>query len=417
MNKSNFIKNVFIVGSKSIGQYGGYETFVDKLTEYHQNNKNIKYHVTCKLNGIGSMDESKLDNISDIRKDDNGNIIEFTYHNARVVKIKIPNIGSAEAIYYDVVALNTFVNYCKDNNIEKPIFYILASRIGPFIGYFKRRIKSIGGYYCLNPDGHEWKRSKWSLPIQKYWKLSERFMVKHSDLVICDSLKIEDYILEEYKKYNPNTTYISYGSEIKKSRLRNDNEAFVEWLNKHKTSINNYYLMVGRLVPENNYETIVREFMKTKTKKDLVLITDNNNKYIDYFEKALSFSKDSRVKFVEAVYDQQLLKKIRENAYANIHGHEVGGTNPSLLEALGSTKLNLLNDVGFNKEVADDAALYWNKDSGVLSSLINKADRFSDKEINRYGKKAKDRIENYYSWQLISERYIEEFDKLTDNLN
>ena len=74
------------------------------------------------------------------------------------------------------------------------------------------------------------------------------------------------------------------------------------------------------------------------------------------------FEKDGRIKFVGTVYDAELLKKIRECAYAYIHGHEVGGTNPSLLEALASTKLNLLLDVGFNREVAEEGALYWKKD-------------------------------------------------------
>ncbi len=78
---------------------------------------------------------------------------------------------------------------------------------------------------------------------------------------------------------------------------------------------------------------------------------------------------DKRIKFVGTVYDKDLLSKIRENAYGYFHGHEVGGTNPSLLEALGSTKLNLLLDVGFNHEVGEDAALYWNKEEGNLSSI------------------------------------------------
>ena len=84
--------------------------------------------------------------------------------------------------------------------------------------------------------------------------------------------------------------------------------------------------------------------------------------------------KDKRIRFVGTVYDQELLKKIRENAYGYFHGHEVGGTNPSLLEALGSTDLNLLLDVSFNREVALDNALYWNKTDGNLANLIEKAD-------------------------------------------
>ena len=97
--------------------------------------------------------------------------------------------------------------------------------------------------------------------------------------------------------------------------------------------------------------------------------------------------------------------KIRENAYAYLHGHEVGGTNPSLLEALGSTDLNLLLDVGFNREVAEDAALYWSKDEGSLAALINCADSMSNQKRGFLGREAKERIFEAYSWKAISAKY------------
>jgi rhamnosyltransferase len=105
------------------------------------------------------------------------------------------------------------------------------------------------------------------------------------------------------------------------------------------------------------------------------------------------------------MYDQELLKKIRENAYGYFHGHEVGGTNPSLLEALGSTDLNLLLDVGFNREVGEDSALYWSKEDEALAKLIEKADAMSDKEITIIGEKAKKRIVDEYSWEYIVDLY------------
>lgn len=97
--------------------------------------------------------------------------------------------------------------------------------------------------------------------------------------------------------------------------------------------------------------------------------------------------------------------KIRENAYGYFHGHEVGGTNPSLLEALSSTDLNLLLDVGFNREVAEDAALYWSKEAGQLAKLIESADRLSAEQIAALGEKAKRRIAEAYSWQFIAAEY------------
>ena len=131
-------------------------------------------------------------------------------------------------------------------------------------------------------------------------------------------------------------------------------------------------------------------------------------------DSKLHFSKDQRIKFVGTVYDKELLKKIRENAYAYFHGHEVGGTNPSLLEALGATKLNLLLGVGFNREVAEDAALYWTKEDGNLATLIDKADALSKEKIELMGQKAKNRIKDAYSWEYICQRYLKTWEGMID---
>ena len=163
-------------------------------------------------------------------------------------------------------------------------------------------------------------------------------------------------------------------------------------------------MIVGRFVPENNYEIMIKEYMKSHTKKDFAIITNSNPGFLEELENRLHFSKDSRIKFVGTVYDQELLKSIREGAYGYFHGHEVGGTNPSLLEALASTKLNLLLKVGFNEEVAEDAALYWTKEDGNLSQLI---DRCEDIDREQLGKKAKERIKTAYSWEYISKKYAE----------
>lgn len=382
------MQHVFIIGSKGIpGAYGGYETFVDKLTEHHKDDKEIQYHVACK-----SQEEG-----------------EFDYHNAHCFKVKVPDIGSVQAIYYDVAALEKCCNYIKKNSIKQPIIYILACRIGPFSAYFKNVIHKLGGVIFVNPDGHEWMRQKWPIPVRKYWKISEQMMVKHADLLICDSKNIEEYINKKYTSYNPKTTFIAYGAETRKSTLGDDDEALKIWYKKNGLSPKNYYLVVGRFVPENNYEVILREFIKSKSRKDLVIITNKTGKFYDILRKKTDFEKDLRIKFVGTVYAQEMLMKIRENAFGYFHGHEVGGTNPSLLEALAATKLNLLLDVGFNREVAETGALYWNKKEGMLSALIDKADSLSKEEIEELGRKSRERILDWYSWEYICTRYREVF--------
>ncbi|UZW14972.1 glycosyltransferase family 1 protein [Clostridium pasteurianum] len=380
--------NVFIIGSKGIpAKYGGFETFVEKLTEGQQS-KEIKYHVSCL----------------------SINYKEFEYNGARCFNIKVPNIGPAKAVYYDIAALKKSIKYIKDNNIKNSIVYILACRIGPFIGHYKKQLKELGGTLIVNPDGHEWKRAKWNKAIRQYWKISEKYMVKHSDLLICDSKNIEKYIKEDYKQYNPNTTFIAYGADTKKSKLSDDNSSLLQWYREKSVRKKEYYLVVGRFVPENNYEIMITEFMKSKTDKDFVLITNiEKNKFYEELRGKTNFHKDKRIKFVGTVYDQELLKKIRENAYGYFHGHEVGGTNPSLLEALATTDLNILLDVGFNREVGMDGALYFNKSLGDLSNLIDESNKLSAHEIEKLSKKAKGRIFSSYSWNKIIADYEEIF--------
>lgn len=378
------MRNVFIIGSKGIpSNYGGFETFVEKLTE-NQKSDQIKYHVSCLA--------------TDKR--------EFVHNGARCFNVKVPNIGPAKAVYYDLVALQECIKYIKKNNIDNPIIYILACRIGPFMWLFKNVLKKYNITLFVNPDGHEWKRGKWSAPIKKYWKISERLMVKHADLLVCDSKNIEKYIKEDYSKYNPQTTFIAYGADSEKSKLADDDLTLTNWYKEKNVKQNEYYLVVGRFVPENNYETMITEFMNSNTKKDFVLITNvEQNKFYEELKIKTSFDQDSRIKFVGTVYNQELLKKIRENAYGYFHGHEVGGTNPSLLEALATTNLNLLLDVGFNKEVGMDGAVYFSKENNNLAHLIDELETISKEEILSLGQKAKKRIETEYTWEKIVNEY------------
>ena len=152
--------------------------------------------------------------------------------------------------------------------------------------------------------------------------------------------------------------------------------------------------------------------MKSKSEKDLVLITNvEHNKFYEQLRNETGFEKDKRVKFVGTVYEKELIKKIRENAYAYIHGHSVGGTNPSLIEALATTKLNLLYDVGFNREVAEGGAMYWNLEDMNLARLIDECDKMDEISINKLSGLAKIRVENEYTWDKIVGDYERIFSK------
>lgn len=383
------VQHVFIIGSKGIpAKYGGFETFVEKLTKFKQS-KNVHYHVACAAEP----------------EDYNAKEADFTYNGASCHTIKWKKIGPARAILYDVDALRWAISYAKKHHIRQPVFYILACRMGIFIRHYKKKIEEIGGLLYINPDGHEFLRKKWSPMVRKYWKYSESLMVKFGDLLICDSKSIESYIRSEYRVYRPDTTFIAYGAETAKSIISREDERLNHWYEDKKLKPKEYYLVVGRFVPENNYEIMIREFMKSGTTKDFALITNVSEKFLEELKQKTGFDKDSRIKFTGTMYDSEILKKIREEAYGYFHGHEVGGTNPSLLEALSATDLNLLLDVGFNREVGENGALYWNKKDGNLAHLIDEADQMSPDQIEDIARTAKKRISDWYNWGYIVDQY------------
>ncbi|MEK1965263.1 DUF1972 domain-containing protein [Latilactobacillus sakei] len=385
-------KNVFIIGAKGIpANYGGFESFVEQLAA-RKESQDIHYYVACRRD----LSENKAD--------------IFEYNDATCFNVDVPDVGPAKAILYDVNAFKWTMKYIKKNNIQNAIVYVLACRMGPFIKHFKKQLQQYNGTLFVNPDGHEWLRAKWSVPVRKYWKYSERLMVKHADLLICDSQNIEKYIQNDYKQYSPKTTYIAYGSDIVKSTLMDTDQVVTDWYTKHAVKLNNYYLIVGRFVPENNYETMIREFMNSDTDKDLVIISNvEKNKFYMDLQAKTNFEADARIKFVGTVYNAELLKYIRENAFAYLHGHEVGGTNPSLLEALGSTKINLLLNVGFNEEVGKDGALYWSKEAGNLKQIINNNESLATTEISKLNELSNRRIQEQFDWKIIVDQYEHTF--------
>lgn len=380
------MKDIFIIGSRGLpAQYGGFETFVEKLIS-HKVSPAIRYHVAC------LSDEST------------GN--HFDYKGADCFMVNPPKLGPARVIAYDMMAINYSLKLIKKEGIQSPIFYILGNTIGAFIVHFAKKIQSVGGILLVNPDGLEWKRAKWSKPVQSYLKYSEKEMTKYANLIISDNRGIETYIQNTYPWAR--STFIAYGTDLSKTTLTAEDDPVRDWYQKWQTQEKDYYLILGRFVPENNYETAIREFMKSSTERDLVIICNHEgNAYFDELRQITGFDKDKRVKFVGTVYDQDLLKYIRNQAFAYIHGHEVGGTNPGLLEALAQTDLNLIYNVDFNHQVAQETALYWNKEDGNLSQLIDSVD--GQVSFEDLGNDAKANMKENYTWEKIVGEYEELF--------
>ena len=380
------MKHVFIIGSRGLpAKYGGFETFVNELVS-HQVSDDLRYHVAC---------------LSDDSHHQHSN-----YKQVDCFTINPPKLGPARVIAYDMMAISYALKLIKKEGIEKPIFYILGNTIGAFIFPFARRIHKIGGQLFINPDGLEWKRSKWSKPVQTYLKYSEKVMTQYADLVISDNEGIETYIQEAYPWSK--TTFIAYGTDLSPTEFTKESEQVRTFFDKWAIEEKGYYLIIGRFVPENNYARAICEFMASETKRDLVIVCNyEGSSYFEQLRQETHFDNDGRIKFVGTVYDKDLLKYLRQECRAYIHGHEVGGTNPSLLEALAQTNENLVLGVDFNRKVALNTAHYWSKEPGSLTSIINQVD--GQPESLNLGQAAKRHMQAHYTWEEIVRRYEDLF--------
>lgn len=247
-----------------------------------------------------------------------------------------------------------------------------------------------------NMDGLEWKRTKYSAKVQKFLQWAESLGAKKSDFLISDSIGIQNYLKS---KYNKDSVYIPYGSYVVDSFDESTcNEYGVE---KH-----NYDMLIARLEPENSIEVILDGVAKSNVKRKFLVIGKHETKYGEYLKN--KFQDNTNIIFVGGVYNQSKLDDLR--CYSNIyfHGHTVGGTNPSLLEAMGSRALICANNNEFNSAILGDDALYFSSSAGVAeviqSVYKNEYMRFIDNNVKK--------IKEIYEWETIIDQY-EKFLKKT----
>ena len=391
-------KNIIIIGARGYKfNYGGWETFVTNLVK-NTKDKTVKYYIP---NLTHEKDKDQKVAIVD----------EVT-----CPYIYVPKQGFVTMFTFTIKAINYFIKYIRENHLENTVLVILGCKVGPLFPFWIPKLHKLKTKVIINPDGLEWKREKWAWWIKQCFKISERYSIKYSDYCVCDSNSILEYVKEKYPKYNTPATFIAYGAY--ENQKVNKNSTVKELWQKYNISSKNYYLIVGRFIPENNYETMIKEFMKSKTKKDLVIICNlEKNKFYESLQETTNFESDSRIKFIGSVYDQESLLYFRQHAYAYLHGHSAGGTNPSLLEALANTNVNILYDVSYNKEVGKESCFYFSKKENDLKKIITKVDKLTEKEQKQYGELAKKRIHEAYTWDTITQKYLDLFDELLENKN
>jgi len=254
-----------------------------------------------------------------------------------------------------------------------------------------------------NMDGLEWKRSKYSKSVRKFLLYAEKLGVKYSDHLISDSIGIQEYLKD---KYNHESTYIPYGANL----FANPNPAV---LKDYGLSEYHYDLLIARLEPENSIEIILDGVVKAATARPFLVVGNHKTKYGEYLKK--KYEDSASIKFLGGIYDIDKLNNVRFYSNLYFHGHTVGGTNPSLLEAMASGSLISANNNPFNRHILGNEALYFNTPEEVTTHLlsINKLDA----DYMEFVKKNNQKIKDVYSWDGIVNAYEDHFKKIKKNKN
>ncbi|WP_291099188.1 MULTISPECIES: DUF1972 domain-containing protein [unclassified Flavobacterium] len=246
-----------------------------------------------------------------------------------------------------------------------------------------------------NMDGLEWKRTKYSKPVQKALKFAEKLAVNKSDYLISDSLGIQKYIKE---KYNKDSTYIPYGA----IPFSNPDE---ELLGQYKVEKYNFNMILARLEPENNIETILDGVVLSQDETIILVIGNHDTKFGNYLKK--KFNDKSNIRFIGALFNQANLDNLRYYSNLYFHGHSVGGTNPSLLEAMASKALIIAHNNDFNRAILKENAYYFSNAVEVKKRIleIKKNDNLQLIQNNF------DAILSEYNWDKINGTYLQLFQK------
>jgi glycosyltransferase involved in cell wall biosynthesis len=247
--------------------------------------------------------------------------------------------------------------------------------------------------YCknvVNMDGLEWKRSKYSKKVQRFLKTAERLAATHGDVLVADSIGIQQYLK---KTYNKDSDFIPYGAEIFEA-------ADEKILAPYKVHPFGYNMLIARMEPENNIETIIKGYIESGVNEPLLVIGKTDNSFGTYLVN--TYAANSNIYFLGGIYDTAVINNLRYFSHLYFHGHSVGGTNPSLLEAMGCHALIVAHDNVFNKAVLGNDALYFS-DHLQLAELVKTAgtkDRYTSQLHSNINK-----IRSEYNWERIVNMY------------
>lgn len=353
---------VAILGARGIpAQYGGFETFAEQLAIRLVERG---HDVTVFCEGAQCTSEK--------------------YKGVDLRFVRVRDLGPLTTVIYDATCLW----------IARSAFDVIY-----MLGYGSSALcwlpRIWGRQVWINMDGLEWARAKWNSIARLYLRLAETIAMTTPNRIIADAAAIKANLQSRHRKLPP-CDVIPYGCEIVTS-------ADSDQLRLFGLNPGSYFLVVCRFEPENHIKEIIEGFLGSDTRAKLVLVGDHTQKS-SYVQSLGKYASD-RLLFTGPVYDHSKIQALRYFCRAYLHGHSVGGTNPSLLEAMGCGNVVIANDNLFNREVIGDSALFFST-AKELSACINSVDSGGADTANM-GVGAVERVKQFYTWDRIADYYCD----------
>jgi glycosyltransferase involved in cell wall biosynthesis len=355
---------IAILGTRGIpAKYGGFETFCEELS-IRLAEAGFEVAVYCEA------DEGKADE---------------TYRGVRLVYVRRFRLGPLTTILFDVAC---FWKARKHYDLVYMLGYGAA-----FFAWFPRLWDA---RTWINMDGVEWARTKWSYLARQWFKVMEWTSMRTPNRIIADAESIRSHLQRRHGDRKA-CAVIAYGA-YPVSR-EPDRSLLGAW----GLESGNYYLVVCRLEPENHVLEILRGFARSATRRRMVVVGDIRDP--GTYVATLMAIQDTRIQFIGTVFDKEKLACLRFHCHAYFHGHSVGGTNPSLLEAMGCGNLVIAHDNGFNREVLRETGLFFRDEEAIPGTVARIEAQGFTSETFRAG--ARKRIVDFYSWDRIAGQYAE----------
>lgn len=357
---------IAILGTRGVpNHYGGFEQFADFFSVYLAE----KGHEVYVYNSHNHPYQEK------------------TYKGVHILHQYDPEhkVGTAGQFIYDL-------NCILDSRKRKFDIILQLGYTSSSVWYFLLPKKSL---IITNMDGLEWKRTKYSKKVQSVLKFAEKLAVKSSDYLVSDSIGIQKYLKDKFGK---DSTYIAYGAH-------QFTKPDVSILEQYQVKEQEFNMILARLEPENNIETILDGIVLSESKMPILVIGKHDTKFGIYLKN--KFQDSANIRFIGAVYNMNHLDNLRYYSNIYFHGHSVGGTNPSLLEAMASKALIVAHDNLFNKAILKENAYYFANAIDVKNLTIRtkKIDNLQFIENNFLA------IAQDFNWNFINGQYLQLFQK------